>query len=574
MTLKTARTKSRLTDTESAADLARRGGVEAANEAGARGDAAGGRKDRSISGAAVGGVDVRSAVKEGGAMPYRDPVADSTIGNELTRAREVAGLRLDDVAAQLRIRREFLAALEEGRPDALPGLTYAIGYVRTYAAFLGLDVESAVTRFKQEAAGLAQQTQLVFPSPAPEGRVPGVSLVFASVVLVGLAFGGWYWMSERGVSVYDMVPELPERLATLIEGQTGALTAPQSTAPVSNTAVSSVPAPTGTTVGAASGAAEDNSSLTSNSASGATAESAYRAANPTSVPVTARSSAGDDRAPASADAPATSSVEDAAPQNVAAATVQEGPESQGVAGLGGVARLGSAGSAPSDSAAADTASARTASARAASSDTVTDVAASEPVSNAAGADVATVPPFQAPASSQTSPNQASPSQTASTRTASIGNADPAPSLTADPETTPEASTAPTQAVAATEPPRSQVPSAPRISGLIGASEAAVPDAAPVPAAVERVVVRAKGESWVQVRADDGTTLFTRVLRSGDVYRVPDRGGLTLATGNAGALEILVDGEPAPSLGTFGEVVRNIALDPRRLADGTAIAGRD
>ena len=76
------------------------------------------------------------------------------VGDELRRAREAAGLDISDVAAHLRIRSNFLAALEEGRPDALPGMTYAIGYVRTYSGFLGLDQDSAVRRFKEEAAGL------------------------------------------------------------------------------------------------------------------------------------------------------------------------------------------------------------------------------------------------------------------------------------------------------------------------------------------------------------------------------------------------------------------------------------
>lgn len=550
MTLKTARAKSRLTETESASDLARRGGIEAANQAGARGDAGRRRRGRSVSGAAAGRTDVLTAGEKGDAMPYRDSAADPTIGDELTRAREAAGLHLDDVAAQLRIRREFLAALEEGRPDALPGVTYAIGYVRTYAAFLGLDVEQAVTRFKQEAAGLAQRTQLVFPSPAPEGRVPGVGLVFASVLLAGLAYGGWYWMSERGLSVHDMVPEVPERLATLIEGQTGA-----PPAPVSGTDVSSAPAPApaagsaGTTADVSDGTAEGTSPPTADLASGTTAESAYRAANPTSVPVTARSSAGDDTAPAPADAPAASPAEDAVPEAIAEAPAQQSVEPQAATDLG-----------LSGLATADTTS----------SETAADTPVADPAPGTT--DIAAAPAPEAPVETQPVENQSAETQPVRTQSApdqpvQAQDATPAPPLAA-------AAPEPTQALAATEPLSSPVPSAPRLSGLIGASEAAVPDAARASATAERVVVRATGESWVQVRADDGTTLFTRVLRSGDVYRVPDRSGLTLATGNAGALEILVDGEPAPSLGTFGEVVRNIALDPDRLADGTAIAGRN
>jgi cytoskeleton protein RodZ len=84
----------------------------------------------------------------------------------------------------------------------------------------------------------------------------------------------------------------------------------------------------------------------------------------------------------------------------------------------------------------------------------------------------------------------------------------------------------------------------------------------------RIVLRAAGgDSWIQVK--DGTqTVSMRVLRQGESYRVPDRSGLTLITGNAGALEVTVDGRPAPSVGPLGRK-RIVALDPERLAKGTA-----
>ncbi len=65
-------------------------------------------------------------------------------------------------------------------------------------------------------------------------------------------------------------------------------------------------------------------------------------------------------------------------------------------------------------------------------------------------------------------------------------------------------------------------------------------------------------------------LVTRLLRAGDSYRVPNQPGLTLLTGNAGALDIMVDGEPVPPIGGEGTVRRNVALDAERLLDGTAV----
>ena len=86
----------------------------------------------------------------------------------------------------------------------------------------------------------------------------------------------------------------------------------------------------------------------------------------------------------------------------------------------------------------------------------------------------------------------------------------------------------------------------------------------------RIVVRAKTDSWIQVRDSVANRLLlTRLLRAGDSYDAPDRAGLQLLTGNAGALEILVDGVTVPAIGPVGAVRRGVALDAGRLREGTA-----
>lgn len=80
----------------------------------------------------------------------------------------------------------------------------------------------------------------------------------------------------------------------------------------------------------------------------------------------------------------------------------------------------------------------------------------------------------------------------------------------------------------------------------------------------RVEVRAVAETWIQVEGPGNEILLTRVLLPGDIYRVPNRDDVTLDTGNAGGLEVRVDGNLIASLGAPGIVIRNVSLAPDQL----------
>ena len=85
----------------------------------------------------------------------------------------------------------------------------------------------------------------------------------------------------------------------------------------------------------------------------------------------------------------------------------------------------------------------------------------------------------------------------------------------------------------------------------------------------RIVLSATEETWVQIRDGSDNPIFTRVLKAGDQYGVPDRKGLILIAGNAAGLEITVDGTQLPPLGKPGRVVRDIRLDPTFLLQRVA-----
>jgi cytoskeleton protein RodZ len=106
--------------------------------------------------------------------------------------------------------------------------------------------------------------------------------------------------------------------------------------------------------------------------------------------------------------------------------------------------------------------------------------------------------------------------------------------------------------------------------------AATPPAAvtaPISADDGRIVIRARADSWVQVRDKAGQTLLNRVLRPGETYNVPPKQQLLFTTGNAGGVDLVVDGVAAPALGANGTVRRDLPLDPDAIRGGKVVATR-
>lgn len=104
-----------------------------------------------------------------------------------------------------------------------------------------------------------------------------------------------------------------------------------------------------------------------------------------------------------------------------------------------------------------------------------------------------------------------------------------------------------------------------------------PEASPplplAPAPVPAILLRARADTWIQVARPGGEVLTSRILRAGEEYIPPAGSGLTLATGNAGGLEIYVNGQALPPVGRRGAIVRGILLDPESLMATGAPAAR-
>lgn len=134
---------------------------------------------------------------------------DLPVGEILRRTRVHYNQSIEDVANFMRIRVTQLEAIEKGDIDQLPGRVYAIGYVRTYSEYLGLDGEKMIQLFKQQSGSKSQKPELHFPVAASESKAPNISLILVSLAVLVLVIGMWMVISASGGREPDAIAEIP-----------------------------------------------------------------------------------------------------------------------------------------------------------------------------------------------------------------------------------------------------------------------------------------------------------------------------------------------------------------------------
>jgi len=102
------------------------------------------------------------------------------------------------------------------------------------------------------------------------------------------------------------------------------------------------------------------------------------------------------------------------------------------------------------------------------------------------------------------------------------------------------------------PPAPRVVSQPQEDGL-PASEITIP----------RLGIRAKQDCWLEVKAD-GKTIFRSILKRGNFEHWEAKERIEFSLGNAGGVDVEVNGKLLPPLGRRGQVIKNIIITKQGL----------
>ncbi len=143
-----------------------------------------------------------------------------TLGDSLRGIREHKGLSLAQVADATRVRRIYLAALEQGDLKPLPSRPFAVGYVRSYARVLGLDGDAAVARFKAEHPEEASAI-LRAPTGVTSERDPRRRVLYAGLTVVVVAVALWNVGQRTLTASQRSGPTLPASAKALPERRLG-----------------------------------------------------------------------------------------------------------------------------------------------------------------------------------------------------------------------------------------------------------------------------------------------------------------------------------------------------------------
>lgn len=143
-----------------------------------------------------------------------------TAGEQLAMARQAMGLSLDDIAEKTRIRRDYLDAIEAMDMRDLPERAYVHGFVRTYAAEVGLDPKAILDAF---IADTAPERRTV--TPTPQIGLVGAARMRHWIMAGGVGLGLVIVIASsleppRLDTMYD-VPAVPEALYAWVAAEPG-----------------------------------------------------------------------------------------------------------------------------------------------------------------------------------------------------------------------------------------------------------------------------------------------------------------------------------------------------------------
>ena len=448
-----------------------------------------------------------------------EPIKVDSVGALLCATRMRLGADLQDISRILRIRYSYMVAIEDGRHEDLPGAAYSTGFVRAYAEYLGLSGSEIVRRLHEESSIAAKSPRYKFPKPMGDGGLPNGLLLAIAAGLGMLVYGTWYTMSSSEYTPVDLIQEVPSRLSLLLDdlspnqGIVSELT---------------------TERGQANKVGSEFVGIVNPKKNGSTSN-----VDPKLESVVVKPAPDNESPLTSSDEETVNAVLDAREIDAQVDLASKNPL-PGNANKPPVATLNN----KNIEAVFNTESERVLSLQSQVSESGSEGSSLFKQSSVGDP----LQERQAPIDEDLEENEMYYASADAEIVIDIGSA-------SDGQTSNEVADKVVLGGVESKPEKVDELASDAEPSMYQGPGASVGNESDVGLAIE---LRAKSDSWIQVRSGD-EILLTKLLKQGEVYRVPEERGLTLMTGNAGGLEVFINDQLMPPLGDLGVVRRNIEL---------------
>lgn len=152
------------------------------------------------------------------------------IGTILKSSRLKSKKSLEEISSELCIRKIYLIALEEGDYETLPPIPYGVGYVRTYARYLGLNPERAVKLYKSASQTEEQNNENEEQEKAEVNKISSKHIVVGIISLLAI-YAAWSFYSNMNAAQTLPTQSIEEKNTNVEENMAEKITITSDSAP-------------------------------------------------------------------------------------------------------------------------------------------------------------------------------------------------------------------------------------------------------------------------------------------------------------------------------------------------------
>lgn len=119
-----------------------------------------------------------------------------TVGEILRNARLKNGKTISDVAEDLCIRKVYLTAIEEMDFANIPEMPYGLGFIRSYAQYLGLNSDRIIASYRQVEMA-HHGNKLTDDTESVEASKPNFKHIVFGIIGLALVVAAWFVLSSH-----------------------------------------------------------------------------------------------------------------------------------------------------------------------------------------------------------------------------------------------------------------------------------------------------------------------------------------------------------------------------------------